>query len=109
VLPAVFVVAAFWIAWHLPMFLIEGTYQHGIGVGTRGFWLFNAALLVVAPVYAWLYDASGQVVSVAVWFHALSNVLQETVEGAPVVEVVVTATAALFLFAAARRRMPTPP
>jgi uncharacterized protein len=109
VLPAALVVAAFWIAWHLPMFLLEGTYQHGLGVGTRSFWLFNAALLVVAPVYAWLYDASGRVVFVAVWFHAFTNLLQETVEGAPVVEVLVTATAASLLVVAARRRMLTPP
>jgi membrane protease YdiL (CAAX protease family) len=105
VFAAAFVVAGFWIAWHLPMFVLEGTYQHGIGIGTRGFWLFNAALLLVAPIYAWLYTASGRVVFAAVWFHAISNVLQETVDSAPATGVTVTAVAALLLVTVSWCRM----
>jgi membrane protease YdiL (CAAX protease family) len=29
-----------WTVWHLPLFFIKGSYQHGLGVGTLGFWLF---------------------------------------------------------------------
>jgi uncharacterized protein len=85
VLAASLVVGVLWALWHLPMFLLEGTYQHGLGLGTSGFWTFMAALVVASPLYAWLYNASGQIVFVAVFFHAVSNLgaelLPETGEG----------------------------
>jgi uncharacterized protein len=79
VVTASLVVGVFWAAWHLPMFLLEGTYQHGLGIGTREFWAFQLVILAQAPLYAWLLNVTGGVVFSAVAFHALSNLAGELV------------------------------
>jgi uncharacterized protein len=79
VLGASLVVGAAWAAWHLPLFWIAGTYQHGLGVGTRGFWTFHLAILLGTVVYAWVYNAAGRVTLAAVWLHAASNAANELV------------------------------
>jgi membrane protease YdiL (CAAX protease family) len=43
-----------WALWHLPLFLIEGTYQHGLGLGTGRFWAF----MVVIPPSRWSWPGS---------------------------------------------------
>ena len=109
VLAASLVVAGFWIAWHLPMFLLEGTYQHGLGVATTEFWTFNAALLAAAPVYAWLYNTTGRVVFSAVFFHAIANVASElTPDGDGLITLGVAAAIAGVLTAASWRWMRHP-
>jgi membrane protease YdiL (CAAX protease family) len=95
VLAASLVVGLFWAAWHLPMFLLEGTYQHGLGLLTPQFWAFQLALVAQAPIYAWLYNASGGVVFSAVAFHALSNIAGESVRVETVETVGLVATVAL--------------
>jgi uncharacterized protein len=77
VLAASLVVGVFWAAWHLPLFWLTGTYQEGLGVGTRGFWSFQVALLLGAALYGWIYNAAGRVTLAAVWFHAAANVASE--------------------------------
>ena len=77
VLAASLVVGVFWALWHLPMFFLDGTYQHGLGVGTTAFWSFHLALVVGSPIAAWLYNVSGRVVFSVVWFHALGNLGNE--------------------------------
>jgi uncharacterized protein len=76
-LAASVVVGGFWTAWHLPLFWLPGTYQHGLGIGTRDFWSFQIAILVGTVLYAWLYNAAGRVTLAAVWFHAAANVANE--------------------------------
>jgi uncharacterized protein len=77
VLAASLVVGLFWAAWHLPLFWIEGTYQHGLGAFSRSFWLFHLALLTGTVIYGWLYNAAGGVTIAAVAFHGLGNVANE--------------------------------
>jgi uncharacterized protein len=39
-----------WTFWHLPLHLVEGSYQHALGFGSARFWLTNLALhLGAAP------------------------------------------------------------
>jgi uncharacterized protein len=107
VLASALVVGVFWAAWHLPMFMLDGTYQHGLGIGTTSFWTFNAALIVGAPIYAWLYNAAGRVVFSAVWFHALGNLIGELIatEGAEATGLLVGAVVAGMLVATSWRWM----
>ncbi len=79
VVAASLVVGAFWSAWHLPLFFIADTYQSTLGVGTAAFWTFVFGAVVGSPVYAWLYNAAGQVTLAAVLYHGLSNVVRELV------------------------------
>ena len=75
------VVGIFWVLWHLPLFFIGGTYQAGLGFGSPAFWSFNLALIVGSPVYAWLYNASGQVIFAPLLYHGLGNLFRELVPG----------------------------
>jgi membrane protease YdiL (CAAX protease family) len=79
VLWASLVVGVFWALWHLPLFLIVGTYQQGLGIGSLAFWSFNLALIVGSPVYAWVYNAPGRVIFAPVLYHGLSNLVRELV------------------------------
>ena len=110
VVVASLVVGALWAAWHLPMFWLEGTYQHGLGIGTSGFWTFLAVLVVSSPIYAWLLNASGQVVFAAVLLHAVGNLGAELIAdaGADSLVLGVTAAVAVLLVAACWRWMRNP-
>jgi membrane protease YdiL (CAAX protease family) len=77
VIIASLVISVFWAAWHLPLFLIPGTYQAGLGLGTPAFWAFNLAILAGCPLYAWLYNATGRVIFAPVLYHALGNLARE--------------------------------
>ncbi|MDG5814952.1 type II CAAX endopeptidase family protein [Chitinispirillales bacterium ANBcel5] len=66
-----------WALWHVPLFLLEGTYQHSVGFGTSGFWFFNASILAGSIFYAWLYNAAGQIGVIAVLYHGVGNAMRE--------------------------------
>ena len=109
VLGAGLVIGVFWAAWHLPLFLLPGTYQHGLGLGSEPFWLFNLAILVGLPFYAWLVNAAGRTALSAVLYHGLANVAVEllSVAGARRLELMAEAAMALIVVAAAWRSMRT--
>jgi uncharacterized protein len=79
VLWASLVVGVFWALWHLPLFLIPGTYQAGLGLGSLAFWSFNLALIIGSPVYAWVYNAPGKVIFGAMLYHGMGNLMRELV------------------------------
>jgi uncharacterized protein len=79
VLWASLVVGVFWAMWHLPLFLIPGTYQAGLGLGSLAFWCFNLALIIGSPVYAWVYNAPGKVIFAAMLYHGMGNLVRELV------------------------------
>jgi membrane protease YdiL (CAAX protease family) len=109
VVVASLVIGVFWAAWHLPLFIIAGTYQAGLGVGTPAFWAFHLGIVAGSPVYAWLYNAAGRITLAAVLYHALSNVVRELVaDPSDVAEVGVEAALALFVTLAAWRWMRRP-
>lgn len=83
-LTASLILAAIWAAWHIPLFLIQGTYQHQIGFGSTGFWLFLAALFPETILITWLYNRTNRSTLAAVLFHFMTNFtgqLLETPEG----------------------------
>lgn len=99
VLLAALVVGLFWVAWHLPLFLIEGTYQASLGIGSEGFWTFSLALLAGSVVYAWLLGHAGGAAVIAVVYHGAGNVLRElwAVAGMERVELLVEVAIAVVL------------
>jgi uncharacterized protein len=111
VVAASLVIGAVWSAWHLPLFLLEGTYQYDLGIGTAGFWAFQAGPVVLAVVYGWLYNAAGRVAFAAVAFHGLGNLMRELWDAeAPLVALGVEAALAVVLVVAGWRwlRRPAP-
>ncbi len=77
------IIGIFWALWHLPLFFIEGTYQHGLGIGTAAFWAFHAAILITSPLYAWLYNAAGRAVLAPLLYHGFGNLALELVPAVP--------------------------
>ncbi len=71
------IIGIFWALWHVPLFLLEGTYQYSVGFATSGFWFFNISVLVASVFYAWLYNAAGQIGIIAVLYHGLGNAMNE--------------------------------
>jgi uncharacterized protein len=106
-LPAMVFVGLVWAAWHLPLFVIDGTYQQQLGVGSDGFWLFLITLVPHAVVYGWVYLASGASILAVVIFHALQNAAAEllSVPGAEVIELVIVGVLAIAMMLVGRRRM----
>jgi len=62
-----------WSLWHLPLFFIEGTYQHGLGLGSSRFWLFMVGMVPVSVLYTWIYNNNGRSTLSAVLFHFTIN------------------------------------
>lgn len=109
VLAAGLVTGVFWAAWHLPLFLLPGTYQHGLGLGSEAFWLFNLAILAGSPFYAWMVNAAGRTALSAVLYHGLGNVAVEllSVSGARRLELLAEVAITLVVVIAAWRSMRT--
>jgi membrane protease YdiL (CAAX protease family) len=63
-----------WALWHLPLFFLEGTYQHALGFGSARFWLFNFFLLLLSVLYVWLCNGSRGSILIAILAHAGTNV-----------------------------------
>lgn len=71
------IIGVFWALWHLPLFLIPGTYQSTMGLQSTGFVFFMSSILVGSLVYGRLYDAVGGFAVIAVLYHGLGNTLRE--------------------------------
>ena len=66
-----------WSLWHLPLFLIPGTYQNGLGVGSLRFWLFVIDLVPKSVLYTWIYNNNRRSTLSAVLFHFMGNFVGE--------------------------------
>ncbi|MEF8832353.1 MAG: type II CAAX endopeptidase family protein [Candidatus Thermoplasmatota archaeon] len=84
ILTSSLIIGLFWAVWHIPLFFMDGTYQATLGVNTMAFWAFNIGVIAGSPVYAWLYNSSGRVVFIAVFYHALGNILGELTRDGPI-------------------------
>lgn len=86
-----------WSLWHLPLYFIEGTYQHGLGVGTVEFWGSMVIRVPLAVLLVWLVASTRGAIVVAVAAHALGNTVGEllaTDRTALILELLLTALAA---------------
>jgi membrane protease YdiL (CAAX protease family) len=72
-LPASLVLGSLWMVWHLPLFLMNGTFQQALGVGTLQFWWFVADIVLGSILYTWLYNNTGRSTLIAILFHFSTN------------------------------------
>jgi membrane protease YdiL (CAAX protease family) len=71
---------AAWTVWHIPLFFIPGSYQHGLGLGTLGFWLFMADKIPQSILMTWVYNNNRRSTLSAVFFHFSVNFVGELFE-----------------------------
>ena len=71
--PASLLLGAVWGLWHLPLFVMAGTYQHGLGLGTATFWRFMASTTVLSVLFTWLYLNTRRSILSAVLLHFSIN------------------------------------
>ncbi|WP_251075300.1 CPBP family intramembrane glutamic endopeptidase [Streptomyces sp. ISL-12] len=66
--PVTLILGVVWAVWHLPLFLIDGTVQHDLGLATPGGVLFAAGNIPMAMLVTCAYQRAGVVASIAVHF-----------------------------------------
>lgn len=71
---------AVWTVWHIPLFFIPGSYQHGLGLGTLGFWLFMVGKIPLSVLMTWVYNNNRRSTLSAILFHFSVNFVGELFE-----------------------------
>jgi membrane protease YdiL (CAAX protease family) len=62
-----------WSAWHLPLFLIDGTFQNQLGLGSFRFWVFLADMIPLTIIITWIYNHTDRSTLSAVFVHFSGN------------------------------------
>jgi membrane protease YdiL (CAAX protease family) len=82
------IVGVVWMAWHLPLFFIDGTWQaERLGVGTLLFWLWMINVIVESVLYTWIYNNTGRSILAAILFHFVGNAFGELFAISPQAEI----------------------
>ena len=77
ILKAQVITAAVWFTWHLPLFFIVGSYQHGVGFATSGFLLWAVGLILQSIIMGYLYLSTNRSIASAILFHYFVNLAGE--------------------------------
>jgi uncharacterized protein len=64
-------------AWHLPLYFLEGSYQHGLGAFTPAFWRSLASIVALSVIITWLFNATGRSTLSAILVHYTDNLSGE--------------------------------
>lgn len=71
------ILSFFWALWHLPLFIIPGSYQSGLGIGTFGFWMYMGAIPATTILITWVYNNTYRSVLSAILLHLINNLIGE--------------------------------
>lgn len=66
-------IGAVWALWHLPLYAVEGTFQHGVGLGSVSSLALLSGPLPWSVLLVWLVNSTGGRILPAVLVHALGN------------------------------------
>lgn len=77
---AAVVIGLYWTVWHLPLFWVEGTYQHGLGMGTPAFWLYMLDKVPQSLVMVWICVNNRYSIAAAVLLHFMVNFTGEVTD-----------------------------
>ncbi|MGD9502204.1 MAG: lysostaphin resistance A-like protein [Methyloceanibacter sp.] len=91
-LAATLLFAVLWCAWHVPLVLVPGTYQHELAaMGSKIFVVNFFASIVPAGIIAnWLYYKNGRSIPAAILFHAMLNAAAVLIAAGQVAKVIAT-------------------
>lgn len=68
------IVGTVWALWHMPLFLIAGTWQaEHLGFGTQLFWLWMMAVVIESILYTWIFNNTRRSILSAILFHFVGN------------------------------------
>jgi hypothetical protein len=73
VVKASLVIGVAWSVWHVPLFAVDGTFQHDLGLGTLDFFVFSIGVVGLSVFLTWLVVASGGSIFLAMLTHLLIN------------------------------------
>ena len=76
-LTASIVLGVAWTVWHLPLFFIQGSYQHSLGLGTSQFWLYMMDKVPQSVLMTWIYNNNRRSTLAAILFHFMVNLVGE--------------------------------
>ncbi len=69
-----------WALWHLPLFFIQGSYQHdAVGFATMGFWLFMAGIVALSVAFTWVYNSTERSILGIIILHGWVNFTAEII------------------------------
>jgi membrane protease YdiL (CAAX protease family) len=71
------IIGFIWATWHIPLFLIKGTYQYELGLGTPNFWLFIIVLIPDSIIYTWIFNNNSRSILSAILYHLATNFFGE--------------------------------
>lgn len=74
-LAASLVLGVAWAAWHIPLFLIDGTFQNQLGFGSFRFWVFLASNIPLTIIITWVYNHTKKSTLSAVLVHFSGNII----------------------------------
>jgi hypothetical protein len=66
-----------WSIWHMPLFAVEGTFQHDLGLFTADFWIFSVGVVGLSVFLTWLVIRSGGSILLAMVAHLMINATGE--------------------------------
>jgi membrane protease YdiL (CAAX protease family) len=91
-LPATLLFAALWCAWHAPLVLVPGTYQHELAVTDSKIFVANffVSIIPAGIVANWLYYKNDRSIAVAILFHAMLNAAAVLIAAGPVAKIIAT-------------------
>jgi len=72
-LAASLLLGAVWSAWHIPLFFIPGTFQHGLGAGSARFWIFMGSNIPLSVLMGWVYNHTSRSTLSAALIHFSGN------------------------------------
>lgn len=75
------ILGVIWSIWHLPLFFIEGSYQHDmVGFGTLEFWMFMIGIVPLSVAFTWVYNNTARSILAVILLHGWTNFTVQTIE-----------------------------
>ncbi len=73
-LHASLILGSVWALWHVPLFLLPGTFQAGLGLGSFRSWMFLLSMVPLSVLMTWVYNNTNRSTLSAVLIHYSGNV-----------------------------------
>jgi membrane protease YdiL (CAAX protease family) len=91
-LTATLLFAALWCAWHAPLVLVPGTYQHQLAVMDSKIFVANffVSIIPAGIIANWLYYKNDRSIAAAILFHAMLNAAAVLIAAGPVAKIIAT-------------------
>jgi len=79
-LTASLIIGMVWAVWHIPMYLIPGTYQNQWGFLSDVFWIRSASIILEAVIIGWVFTRTHNSTLSAILIHFVVNFSGELLE-----------------------------